>query len=1048
MIQDNLGQLVCGGFQGTAVTPQAYELIVKYKVLTMILSRRNAQLVEQMLRLIRDLQRIALEQAHYKYPLLLAVDAEGGMLNLLFDPKDLTQFPGAMALAASGDVDLVYAASRAMARELRHMGFSMVLGPVLDVITKMLAQLVSVRAFGTTVEDVTRYGMACARGLRDGGLITVGKHFPGIGAASVDLLLELPIMTESLDQLRRVNVVPFDELIRAGVLDGISAAGCGVPMVSPDETHACLLPVLLTQLLRRELHFDGFVISECLEMDALYHLIGLGQGAVMAVCAGCDLVMCCHDFKRQVEAIDLLAKALANGMLDEAIILASMRRIEAVQRRVALWGDIFPDGAGAPLPPLFRVAHPDWWRDHQLLASRAYRLSITLVRDFEDSLPLTKWGPPPLKHPDLPHGDRGHDRTADGAHPTGAPAPNLNADLALDLNPELSLENNPELLLELDPALMPNSARSTNRSLTPKPDPPVEPADSILLLTPLLNPVYPIVRAAGLHTGEEVFQRFGEQLALHPANRFNVLHTTYTANGLTAFHEQLITNAKAVVVVTSEALRNMYQIGIVKYVSVLCGAAPLGLLRSRTPQLLAKPLVLVATLSPYDFFYNRTIGSAYLCCYDYTDSALDEVVAALMGDFVPLGCVPGEKKYNHAKRRRLSEAVGASAGAPKIRRAVPPTRRWLVDEFDAARDWRGLLTLVKANKSAEYSDEYVRRLLMLLHSHVGTQKHFVVRNSSLNILYGVVFTWVEDAASPNTPDTHRLGKILYLLVDRTKRLQLVGRNLHARAVRYLYKEQGCTDIQLGCSFPLIGFQDPAFMATDPTIISFLNVTGWSVGDLCLLPKLHAMVLTGLADWAVPHKIFRELTIVGVRFDICQELAKLDGLLARATDGDGAGAESQGHRHVRQLYKQAATRMTSTFSHEAKVIIALEPANQSVIGSIVLFTNKSALARFYPFMENSSAAKTLVGGIVCPVIDPSYSNLTEILKFGLICSAITYLRTNFCENPQARMDKCIMMDVPDDKSFEGVKDIGFDQWHEYRECYDRLSGATLMLEDAS
>lgn len=1039
MIQESLGQLVCGGFQGTTVTPQAYELIVKYKVLTMILSRRNAQSVDQMVRLIHDLQRIALEQAHYKYPLLLAIDEEGGMLNLLFDPQDLTQFPGAMALAASGDVELVYAASRAMARELRHIGFSMVLGPVLDVITKMLAQLVSVRAFGTTVEDVARYGMACARGLRDGGLITVGKHFPGIGAASVDLLLELPMMTESLDQLRRVNVVPFHELIRAGVLDGISAAGCGVPMVSPDETHACLLPVLLTQLLRHELGFDGFVISECLEMDALYHLIGLGQGAVLAVCAGCDLVMCCHDFKRQVEAIELLAKALANGMLDEAIILASLRRIEAVQRRVAQWADIFPEGPTAPLPRSFRVTHPEWWRDHQQLARRAYRLSITLVRDFEDSLPLTKWGPQPAK--DVLALPTVALATLNPLNPLTVVLTALNPDLTADLtllHPGSDrLKQVPVGPQETEPL----SAGSTD------PDPDPDPADSILVLTPLLNPVYPIARAAGLHTGEEVFQRFGEQLARHPNNRFNVLHTTYTANGLTAFHEQLIANAKAVVVVTSEALRNMYQMGIVKYVSVLCGAAPLGLLRSRTPPLLAKPLVLVATLSPYDFFYNRTIGSAYLCCYDYTENALDEVAAALMGDFVPQGCVPGEEKYNHAKRRRLLEGVLGSAGAPKIRRAVPPTRRWLVDEFDAARDWRGLLALVKANKSADYSDEYVRRLLMLLHSHVGTQKHFVVRNSSLNIVYGVVLTWVEDTGSADAPDTHKVGKILYLLVDRTKRLQLVGRNLHARAVRYLYKEQGCADIQLGCSFPLIGFQDPGFMATDPTTMSFLNVTGWSVGDLCLLPKLHAMMLTGLAEWAVPHKIFRELTIVGVRFDICQELAKLDGLIARATDGGGTGAESPAHRHVRHLYKQASTRMASTFPHEAKVIIALEPANQSVIGSIVLFTNKSLLARFYPFIENSSATKVLVGGIVCPVIDPSYSNLTEILKFGLICSAITYLRTNFCENPNAAMDQCIMMDVPDDKSFEGVKDIGFDPWHEYRECYDRLSGATLIFEEA-
>lgn len=984
MIQQQLGQLVCGGFLGTTATPQAYELIVKHRVLTMILSRRNAELAEQMAHLIRDLQRIALEHAHYKYPLLIAIDEEGGMLNTLFDSRDLTQFPGAMALAATGDTELVYEVARATARELRHIGFSVILGPVLDVVTKMSAQLVLVRSFGSSVEDVARYGRACARGLRDGGLITVGKHFPGIGNATVDSLLEVPIMAESLDQLRGLNVVPFAELIQEGLLDGISAAGCGVPAIAPDEVHACLLPVLLTQLLREELHFDGFVISECLEMDALYHLIGLGQGAVLAVCAGCDLVMCCHDFERQVEAIDSLAKALANGMLDERIIAASMQRIETVQRRVALWAEIF--SATGP----FREAQPDWWRSHQQLSRRAYRLSITLVRDYEDTLPLTKWA---RYSEDENVGEQETERKENGKK-------------------------------EIDKSSTTNNERNV--------------PESILVLTPLLNPVYPrtAVRANGLHTGEEVFQRFGEALARHPANKFNVLHTTYTANGLTALHEQLIANAKAVVVVTSEARRNMYQVGIVKYVSVLCGAPPhFPRLRARAP--LAKPLVLVATLSPYDFFYHRSIGSAYLCCYDYTQNALDEVARVLMGDYVPQGCVPGEKKYNHSRRRRLLVSAPAG-GAPKLRRVVAPTRRWLVDEFDATRDWRALLALFKANKGAEYLEAYVRRLLMLLHAHAATQRHFVVRNASLNVIYGIVFTWIDDVPPPD-----RLGKILYLLVDRAKRLQLVGRNLHARAVRYLCKEKGCSAVQLGSSFPLIGFQDEAHMTADPAVISFLNITGWDLGDPCALPQLHAMVMTGLADWSVPHKIFRELTIVGVRFDICVHLEKLEGLLSRASEG--AAGQPSPLRHVRYLYKQAMARMSSSVLHEAKVIIALEPANQSVIGSIVLFTSKCLMALFYPFIDPDKEG-LLVGGIVSPVIDPSYSNLTEILRFGLICSAVTYLRSNFCDNPKLHMDKCFMMDVADDKSFEGVKDIGFELWKEYREFYDHLNGATLMCED--
>ena len=120
---------------------------------------------------------------------------------------------------------------------------------------------------------MVKYGRMCPRvtGWR---VVYRGETFPGIGNAAVDSLLELPMMGDSLEQLRHFNVVPFEMLINEGLLDGISAAGCGVPNISPDETHACLSPVVINQLLRQELNFDGFVISECLEMEALYHSVG------------------------------------------------------------------------------------------------------------------------------------------------------------------------------------------------------------------------------------------------------------------------------------------------------------------------------------------------------------------------------------------------------------------------------------------------------------------------------------------------------------------------------------------------------------------------------------------------------------------------------------------------------------------------------------------------------------------------------------------------------------------------------------------------------
>lgn len=972
-----VGQLLCGGFEGATVTPQAYHLIVDLHISTMFLSKKNAVSVAQMAKLIQDLQYIAYTRGNYQYPLMFAIDEEGGMVNSLFDPENLTQFPCAMALAATGNTDLVYQVLRALAVELRHIGFLMILGPVLDVVTKLSHQLVGVRSFGTTVESVTRYGMACARGLQDGGLVTMGKHFPGIGNATVDSILELPMVTDSLDAIKRLNCVPFAELIREGVLDGISAAGAGVPTISPDEIHACLSPVVLTQLLRNELHFDGVVISECLEMDALHHSVGLGQGVILAVYAGCDLVMVCHDASLQNEAAESLEKAMANGNLDEDIVLASLARIEKLQKKFPKWAEMFPEGSqSAQEPPTsFREQNPDQWSLHQDLSKQAYRKSITLVRDFADSIPLT-------------------------SH------------------------------LQKD--------------------------DNVLLLTPLLSPIYPLdEHDKNLYPGEEVFQKFGDLLANHsPESSFNVLHTTYTANGLTSLHESLIENSKAVIVVTSEASRNIYQMGIVKYASILCGAKPASFSNSAGSESyshLSKPLVVIAALSPYDFFYHKNIGSAYLCCYDFTQNVFVELVSILLGEEVAEGCIPGERKFvSRAKKRRLTDE-----DLPRTKKNTVPQRKWLVDEFELKRDWKGLVTLWKNNGPFLQSDSgssartvdyqglgFFKRLYVLL-SSAPKQKHFVVRNSSLNIVYGMVLSWVDesqnvplDGVVPDESDEayKKVGHILYILVDKAKRFQSMGRSLHARTMRHLIQEEKCTSVTLGCSFPLLAL--PGSVA-DKKVLSFLENESWKVKTA---PLKKIMLLTDLGSWLVPKKIFRELMIVGVRFDICSDPDHLLQLVSRSE----RLAESL---HTKSIYLEAIKYAQNQSSFETKIITALEPTHQNIIGSIVLFTNRSEMSKFYPFIDEVFSEETpqspgkqqVVGAIMCPVIDPSYSNLTEIFRFGLICSGITFLKSMFHENENVDISNCLMLGVGDENSkLGGIEEIGFKEWKVFADSFDTRS----------
>lgn len=1010
-IKFELGQLICGGFLGTTVTPQAYHLIVDNKVSTMILSKKNTESVPQMMKLIRNLQAIALYEAKYKYPLMFAIDQEGGMMNSLFDPGLINQFPSAMGLGATGDERLIYEVLKALAEELKYVGLQIILGPVLDVVTKLSHQLLGVRSFGTTIDDVVRYGIASSKGFKDGGLLTVGKHFPGIGDASVDSLLELPLLGEDLEQLRQSNSVPFAHLIREGLLDGISAAGCGVPTVSPDVTHACLSPAVLTKLLRQEIGFDGFIISECLEMDTLYNSIGLGQGVVLAIHAGCDLVMVCHDLFLQDETLQALVAAYKNGDLEEETIRLSLKRIRRLQEKLPKWDEVLLKDFQEDLFVTYKEKFPDEWQRHKELSEIAYQRSITVVRDYANVLPLTKLNS------------------------------NSNAGTGI-------------------------SSGETN---------------NVLLLTPLLAPVYSAdtngQAGSSLYAGEEIFQLFGQFLSEHPnnvdlKNPFNVLHTSYTANGFTALHESLVENSKVIIVLTSEGARNMYQIGIVKYLSILCNAEAGGNAGMSLQGQKSKTLIVVATLSPYDFFYSKNIGNAYLCCYDFTKNALRELANVIMGSLKAEGVIPGEKKTSSfSKKRKSVDGFASSENSHRQKLEMRTERKWLVDEFEVNRDWPGFLMLLNNTNDSRYEPEapfdtmggmtqqresYYKKLYLLLRSSEGSQKHFVIRNSSLNTVYGFVLTWIyrDEALDDNvnegdTRGAPKRGYILALLVDKAQRLQSIGKNLFKRAVRYLKDEENCKDISLGCSFPLLISKQIRFSKESIRFAKSLGI----YSDRQISNKKQIMVLDNFLEWRVPQKIFRELMVVGVRFDMCTHADKIMKLVnnnctVKPNEEESNLVSFREKINLKMLYLESIKYIKENSISGTKIVYALEPKSQNVLGSVILFTNRSEISKFFPFMENilgteaSDGDNTLIGGIIGPVVDSTYSNLSEIINFGLICSGITFFKNTFNGKVKNPMRKCTILGINESKTghVEGVEEIGFKKWRLYCDFYNILNCA--------
>ncbi|KAB8301987.1 hypothetical protein EYC80_005441 [Monilinia laxa] len=375
-----MGQCFMVGFEGTEVTPQIRTLIEDHHLGAILLSTKNLKTARQTANLVQELQTIAHEAGH-PVPLIIALDQENGGVNSLFDEDYICQFPSAMGVAATGSLELAYEVANATAKELSAVGVNMIMGPCLDVLTNARYQPLGVRATGDDPQEVSQYGIAAMNGYKDAGIATCGKHFPSYG--NLDFLgssLDMPIITETLEQLSLGALVPFRNAIREG-MDSIMVGGCAIANAGMNVMHACLSDQVVDDLLRNDLGFNGVVVSECLEMEALSHDIGVRGGTVMAVEAGCDLVLLCRSYAVQREAIAGLKLGLENDMISRDRINLSLKRALKVKSQCTSWAKALNPLGINHLASL----HPS----HLALSTKAYDHSITVMRDKGHLLPLS-----------------------------------------------------------------------------------------------------------------------------------------------------------------------------------------------------------------------------------------------------------------------------------------------------------------------------------------------------------------------------------------------------------------------------------------------------------------------------------------------------------------------------------------------------------------------------------------------------------------------------------------------------------------------------------
>jgi beta-N-acetylhexosaminidase len=307
-------------------------------------------------------------------PVLVAADQEGGQLTGLGDGT--TPFAGAMALGAAGDPDLAESVGRAIGMECAALGVNVAYAPVCDLATNPRNPAVGIRSFGDDPAQVGTLVAAFVRGLQSAGVAAALKHFPGIGDVAEDSHHGLPALGADAAALAARELVPFRAGIEAGARV-VMSAHLAVPRLTGDAALPSTLSALvMTDLLRGELGFDGVSITDALDMRAVPQGPGQVDAVLAALGAGIDLLLTAPDpvARERIEAG--LRRAASRGLLDETAAKASAGRVASLRRWLA--------DAGRKQPNI-RIVGSD---EHQALALELAARSLTLVRDDEGLLPL------------------------------------------------------------------------------------------------------------------------------------------------------------------------------------------------------------------------------------------------------------------------------------------------------------------------------------------------------------------------------------------------------------------------------------------------------------------------------------------------------------------------------------------------------------------------------------------------------------------------------------------------------------------------------------
>ncbi len=252
------------------------------------------------------------------------LDHEGG--RVVRTPLPITRFPHAYLLRSHS-----YEVAKATALELKSLGINVSWSPVADIFSNPQNPIIGPRAFGITPETASEAAREYYRGLQEGGILGSAKHFPGHGDTSTDSHLELPILNLSREDVRNRELIPFQTLIQAQI-PLIMTAHILFPQIDP-EVPATLSKIILNDILREELGFQGVIVSDDLDMKAVSEIFMQSGTVARAFHAGCDLFIVSRNINssslaRTYKIAEDFSASLSDGSLDAAVVEVARKRVE------------------------------------------------------------------------------------------------------------------------------------------------------------------------------------------------------------------------------------------------------------------------------------------------------------------------------------------------------------------------------------------------------------------------------------------------------------------------------------------------------------------------------------------------------------------------------------------------------------------------------------------------------------------------------------------------------------------------------------------------